>query len=327
MASKPDSRTCNRREFLHGSLTCAGHLTLASLTLPVWWRSGWAQQTQGRVVAQEAFGRLEQVADGVWALISTPLGGDRTTVANGGLVAGRTGVLAIEGFFQPQGAAWLAARSRELTGRSPTDVLLTHYHADHVNGLAGYLTGGPRPALITTATTRDLALVRNQPADPERSAALNRVTTLRDEEDTTIDLGGRTVRIVRGTGHTPSDLAVVLDDPAITFCGDLVWNGMFPNYVDAVPSALARAVRALRRGPGVTYVPGHGAVASDADVGRYIEMLDAVEDAARRAHGAGTTAKEAAAGFSLPPSLGDWTLFGTTFFERAFAAWYRELDA
>ena len=327
MTANPGSGSCSRRDFVHDSLSCAGHLALASLILPPRWRSGWARQAQGRIVAQEPFGRLEQVAEGVWALISTPLTGDRTTVANGGLIAGRTGVLAIEGFFQPQGAAWLAARSRELTGRWPTDVLLTHYHADHVNGVAGYLTGQPRPAVMTTPTTRDLALVRNQPADPDRSAALNRVSALHGTEDTTLDLGGRTVRIHRGTGHTPSDLAIVLDDPAITFCGDLVWNGMFPNYVDAVPSALTQAVRGLRRGAGVTYVPGHGSVASDGDVARYLEMLGTVEEAARRAHRAGTSAAEAAAGFSLPASLGEWTLFGATFFERAFTAWYRELDS
>jgi glyoxylase-like metal-dependent hydrolase (beta-lactamase superfamily II) len=326
MTTNPGSRSCTRRDFLHGSLSCAGHLALGALLLPADWRTGWAQQAGGRIVAQEAFGRLEQVAEGVWALISTPLGGDRATVANGGLIAGRSGVLAIEGFFQPQGAAWLAARSVELTGRWPTHVLLTHYHADHVNGLAGYLATARRPDMVTTATTRDLALVRNQPADSERSAALSQVDTLEEAPEPTIDLGGRTVRVSRHAGHTASDIAVVLDDPAITFCGDLVWNGMFPNYVDAAPTALAQAVRALRRGAGVIHVPGHGSVASDADVARYLAMLDTVGDAARRAHAAGTDAKAAAAAFSLPASLGEWTLFGSTFYERAFTAWFRELD-
>ena len=119
----------------------------------------------------------------------------------------------------------------------------------------------------------------------------------------------------RGAGHPERGGVKLVDDS----------GKVLPEVVDAVPSALARAVRSLRRGPGVVYVPGHGAVASDTDVGRYLEMLDAVEQAARRAHGAGTTATDAAAGFSLPPSLGEWTLFGATFFERAFAAWYREL--
>ena len=52
----------------------------------------------------------------------------------------------------------------------------------------------------------------------------------------------------------------------------------------------------------------------------------AVSDAARRAHEQGTSAADAAAAFTLPDSLGEWTLFNKQFFERAFEAWYRDLD-
>src|SRR5512143_1604344 len=92
---------CSRRDFLHDSLSCAAHLALASLAMPAIWKNAWARQVQGPVVATEPFGRLEKVADGVWALISTPLNGDRATLANGGLIAGKKGVVAIEGFYQP----------------------------------------------------------------------------------------------------------------------------------------------------------------------------------------------------------------------------------
>jgi hypothetical protein len=54
-------------------------------------------------------------------------------------------------------------------------------------------------------------------------------------------------------------------------------------------------------------------------------MLDEVETAARRAHAAGISAADAGAGFALPASLGEWTLFSSVFYPRAFAAWYREL--
>jgi len=100
---------------------------------------------------------------------------------------------------------------------------------------------------------------------------------------------------------------------------------MFPNYVDAVPTQLAQAVRALRRSRETLYVPGHGPLGRAPEYDRYIAMLDEVEKAARQAHAAGKTAAEAGAAFSLPPSLGDWVLFNKVFFERAFAAWYREL--
>jgi glyoxylase-like metal-dependent hydrolase (beta-lactamase superfamily II) len=143
---------------------------------------------------------------------------------------------------------------------------------------------------------------------------------------TTIDLGNRRVRIVPRSGHTDSDLTLEIDDPSVVFCGDLVWNAMFPNYVDAIPSRLAASVKALRRDRKTTYVPGHGALAREAELDRYVAMLGEVEQAARRAHTQGTSAADAGAAFTLPASLGEWALFNKVFFERAFAAWYRELS-
>src|SRR5262245_6524165 len=120
----------SRREFLAQSGSCAAHLALASLAMPPILRSRWASATVGRLVAQEKFARLEQIGPGVWALISTPLNKDFTTVSNGGIIAGKNGVLAIEGFMQPAGAAWLSTKAKELTGRLPTHVVVTHYHSD-----------------------------------------------------------------------------------------------------------------------------------------------------------------------------------------------------
>ncbi|HEX9630863.1 MAG TPA: MBL fold metallo-hydrolase [Gemmatimonadales bacterium] len=313
----------SRRVFLERSSSCAAHLALA-LALPASMRRRWAQQPAGRVVAQEAFGSLEQVADGVWALISDPLSGDRTTLANGGIIAGTDGVLAVEGFFQPAGATWLAERARERTGRWPTHVVLTHYHADHANGVAGY-GAGAMPTVHATGVTRDDVASRNRPPDDARAAALAAAELLTEQSPTTLDLGGRRVRIVPRQGHTASDVSVELDEPAVVFCGDLVWNAMVPNYVDALPSKLAAAVRALRRTEPTIYVPGHGAVAREAAFDRYVAMIDAIEDGARQAHARGQSAAEGGAAFALPASLGDWIMFSPTYFERAFAAWYREL--
>jgi glyoxylase-like metal-dependent hydrolase (beta-lactamase superfamily II) len=317
----------SRRAFLARTGSCAAHIALAAAVTPPAARALWTAVSSGPVVAQEKFGRLEKIAEGVWALISTPLTGDRTTLANGGIIAGRTGVLAIEGFFQPAGARWLAERARELTGKWPTHVAITHYHADHANGIAGYRTDAQAPAIRATDRTRDDVLQRNQPADPERTASLRDVIELPANEETTLDLGARTVRLIPRAGHTASDLSIEIADPSIVFCGDLVWNAMFPNYVDAEPSKLANAVRALRRNRETTYVPGHGAVAAAGDLTRYQSMLDEIERAAREARAAGLTAADAGAAYALPESLGEWTMFSRAFFERAFAAWYRELEA
>ena len=255
----------SRRDFVARSGTCAAHLALAAAVAPDALRAAWARTPLGAVVAHEPFGSLEQVADGIWALISTPLGGDRTTLSNGGIIAGRSGVVAIEGFNLPAGAAWLGAKARELTGRWPTHVALTHYHADHANGVAGYLGGSDHPELRATKRTRDLVVERNQPADPARVAALDQAVFIGADQPSTLDLGGRVVRVVPRRGHTESDVSIELDDPSIVFCGDLFWNAMFPNYVDAIPTKLSTSVRALRRKSDVIYVPGHGSVGRSAD--------------------------------------------------------------
>jgi glyoxylase-like metal-dependent hydrolase (beta-lactamase superfamily II) len=314
-----------RREFIGQSVSCGAHLALAAAVMPRALRDAWARPSIGSVVAREPFGNLERVSDGVWALISTPLSGDRTTLSNGGIIAGKNAVLAIEGFNQPAGAAWLAGKARELTGKWPTHVALTHYHSDHANGVAGYLTPDHHPIVRATETTRGLVLEKNLPADAARTDALKDVTFLSGSEATTVDLGGRTVRVVPRLGHTLSDVSLELDDPSIVFCGDLFWNAMFPNFVDAIPTKLATSVRALRRQTGTIYVPGHGAIGRQAEYDRYVAMLDDVERAARDAHAKGLTATDAGAAYKLPAALGEWTLFSPAFFGRAFAAWYKEL--
>lgn len=317
----------SRREFLVNAGSCAAHIALAAAATPLAIRRLWAAVPgqQSQIVAQEPFARLERVAEGVWALISTPLSGDRTTLANGGLIAGRNGVLAVEGLMTPEGARWLRSKALELTGKTPTHVVVTHYHADHANGVAGY-AGSPAPAIHSTAATRDAVIGRNQPSDGDRNAAMTGAIELDASRETTLDLGGRSVRLVPRRGHTASDVTVEIEEPSIVFCGDLVWNAMFPNYVDTEPADLSRSVTALRRRASTVYVPGHGSVATEADLDRYVAMLSEVEEAARNARSSGLTALAAAEAFSLPESLGEWTLFSRSFFQRAFEAWYRELQ-
>ena len=101
----------DRRAFLGRAAGCSGWLmaSLAGASLPARWR--FASRPGGSVERREPWGRLERVADGVWMLISTPLDGDHATAmrtfSNGGLVAGREGVLAVEGFASEEGSRWL----------------------------------------------------------------------------------------------------------------------------------------------------------------------------------------------------------------------------
>jgi glyoxylase-like metal-dependent hydrolase (beta-lactamase superfamily II) len=309
---------CSRREFL-GQASCALHLGLMAAATPWWARRAWAAQERFPVVASEPWGRLEHVADGVWALVSTPLE-DRSTLCNGGIVAGRSGVVLVESFATGNGARWMAEQAARLTGRAPTHVVLTHYHSDHTGGLAA--VGGAKVSTLATGLTRDLTRHRNQGAPVELLAD---AVLLDGRRPTEIDLGDRSLIVVPRRGHTDSDVSIEIPEAGTVFCGDLVWNGMFPNYVDATPSRLSREVRLLRAAGASTYVPGHGALAGAAALDDYLGLLDHVEEAARRAFERGMSADEAGAEYRLPAGLERWTLFSPGYFARALGAWMTEL--
>lgn len=322
--------TMGRRTFLATGASCLAHLGLMASGRREVASSLFAREPLGTVAAQEPWGRLERLSEGVWALVSTPLD-DRTTLCNGGIVAGREGLLIVESFASDQGARWMAEQARRLAGRWPTHVVVTHYHGDHSGGLVG--SGGnaePRPGFHLSDVTVGLIRAADERRDGvvprSRADILAGVEPLDPRRETTLDLGGRAVRVVPRSGHTASDVTVELMDPSIVFCGDLVWNDMFPNYVDAVPSLLSAAVRDLRRERDTVYVPGHGPLADRSALDRYVAVLDYVEASARRAFESGIPSSEAAGEFSLPARLGEWFLFNPGYFERALAAWERELD-
>ncbi len=323
----------SRRTFLKAAGAGVAGAALATLGTPV--PAMGAARGRAPRWSPDPWGRLEAVADGCWALVSTPLAGgaeSRRTLCNGGLIAGRDGVMAVEAFASVEGAAWLADEALRLTGMRPTHVVLTHYHGDHVSGGAGYLLGGEVPRLMATRTTRRLMAEQEAALPDDRAEArplLMPDVVLPDAvlpdagEHTTVDLGGRVVRLTPRRGHTPSDLVIETD--SVIFPGDLIWNGMFPNYMDAIPSELAGHVRALRSQGADLYVSGHGELASTADLDRYIDLLDHVEAAARRAIADGRPLTEAAAEYVVPAALGNWHMFSPRYPAVAFSAWAREL--
>jgi glyoxylase-like metal-dependent hydrolase (beta-lactamase superfamily II) len=260
----------------------------------------------------------------VWALVSTPLAGGANamrTFSNGGIVAGKSGVVIVEGFGSGDGARWMMEQARTLTGRPPTHVVVTHYHGDHSAGLLGYRNESSGPIYVTTTETREQLGSRGQGVID----ALSKAQLVERSAGTRLDLGGRRVTITARAGHTASDLSVQVEDPAVLFGGDLLWNQHFPNYVDAIPSVLSREVRSMGTERGVVRVPGHGAIFKNDDLTHYIALIDAVEDAARKARASGTPAVEAAKAFKLPAPLKEWTMFGDNYVEVALRAWEREL--
>ena len=281
-------------------------------------------------VAEGPWGHIDQLGPGVWAVISTPLAHDNwMTLCNGGIVAGKERVLVVESFARPEGARLVAEKARELTGHWPTDVLVTHYHGDHANGLEGFAAEGSTPTIWMTQVTRDLVLEADGRRDDSPGAMrrdlLAGANLIDPDKALPMDLGDVTVELHPRRGHTASDVSVALDEQGVVFCGDLVWNQIFPNFRDTLPTALSESVGSLRRESETDYVPGHGPLASGADVAGFVDLIDLVEAAARRGIEEGKSAAQAAAEFRLPQALQDWHLFRDNYFEVAIGSWYREL--
>jgi glyoxylase-like metal-dependent hydrolase (beta-lactamase superfamily II) len=325
-----------RRTLIRAGLCTAVALTAGSLNAG----RVHAARPSRRVVAESSFAYMVEVGDGLYAVMSTPLDKDGKfafpqTLCNGGIIVGDDRIVAIDGYYQPSGAAWVDEQVRQLFGRRITDVLCTHLHLDHTGGLAGFQHGAEGPEIIMTATTWRLIAEKYSRATPLEGspflappAKLVGPTRVIGDESRPISLslGGRSLTILPLAGHSPSDLAVLVDDAPVTFGGDLAWWGFFPNYIDAVPSALGPSIARLMASGNRLMVTGHGDLVSTDNMGPYAELISSVEEAARAARDQGQSAAEAAAHYRLPTATADWAFFNPSYPERAIAAWFREWD-
>ena len=319
-----------RRDFIALAASCGGYLLLARSPEPLLARAQRrAARRAGKVIVEEKWARIEELADGVWAVISTPQQ-DPKTLCNGAIVAGKHGVLALEAFGSPEGAHWVAEWAEKLTRRPPDEVVLTHFHYDHTRGVAGYASADGKRSSRVHATDETVRLVqdddvaRKVPPDAVKAELLGKRRSIDATKPSRIDLGGRVLRIAPLAGHTPSDVLLELEDPNIVLGGDLLWNRYFPNYMSAVPSKLTPSVHQLLREQETQYIPGHGPMAERQDVEHYIALIELVDHAAREAVQAGTPAAQAAKQFTIPASLGEWAASPKSL-EVAFTAWQKEL--
>lgn len=337
----------NRRHFLKRcfSLSCGYSATL--LLAPVLAKKSYGREAIGETLATQPFARVEKISDGVYALVSTPFTkdgktGDLATHSNGGLIVGKDSILAIDSYRTPAGAAFMAEACLKITGRLPTHIVNTHFHFDHLGGTRGFIQKGANPEVIMTQTTRKLAFdsyskTLPDPNNPDLSiSTLNKwggyltdaSQIITDEsKPLKLDLGGRTITITPMSGHTSSDLIVTDDSTGTTFAGDLIWDGIFPNFMSSSPAQWTKSVKEILKSSSKIIVPGHGNIQdtkSDSTTAHLL-LLDEIEQHARASFTRGDAAEAAAKSFKLPPSLKHYKYFRTGFHELAIDAWQREL--
>ena len=272
---------------------------------------------------------LKQVGPGVYAAIDGP---EHKAGSNAGFVVGDDGVLVIDALFTPEAARALVGEIRRITPKPIRYVVNTHYHADHTGGDQVLRDAGA--IIIAHKNVSGWVRVNNinlfgDRITPELKARIEAlplpdVTT---DKDLVVWLGARQIVVRTVLGHTGGDLTVSVPDAKVLFTGDMLWRKIPPNLIDgSVKEWLATDAEfvATPASAQMTFVPGHGDVASAKDVTDFCAYLIDL----RRLVGEGRKAglKDDALVQSVAPKMRalnpDWTIS-----DRAIAAEVKYMKA
>ena len=219
----------------------------------------------------------EEVSPGVWMVQGVSALGspaNRNFISNAAFVVTPAGVLVVDALGSPALARELVAAIARITPQPIRQVVVTHYHADHIYGLQVFKELG---ATITAHDAgreylqSDNAALRLQASRDELAPWVDAQTRLVPAdrwltEPLRLTLGGVDVVLQpAGPAHTREDLVVWLPQQGVLIAGDLVFRGRVPfvgqadsrRWVEALDRLIAFKPRLI--------VPGHGPVSSSAE--------------------------------------------------------------
>jgi cyclase len=192
---------------------------------------------------------------------------------NSAVLIGDEGVLLVDTKHLGPGRR-LARIIRTITDKPVKVIINTHYHSDHTHGNPNY---APGTDVIAQRRTRQHMIELDRDfweVHPNWSMLPGDLL----DDERRLQFGDESIRILHpGRGHTDGDVVVYFPHRGILHTGDLFIHNLYP-FIDLRGGGSAREWpatldRVLAIGDVRLYIPGHGPLASRADVVRFQSYL------------------------------------------------------
>lgn len=228
---------------------------------------------------------------------------------NLGLMTGDDGTVLIDDGLEPLADEMLAAVN-ELAGVPVDFVVNTHVHGDHIGGNATVHAAGA--TIIGHDNVWQRLLDGSATADGKR-AAQESMPEITFSDSVTFHLNGHEAFVFHvAHAHTDGDAVIVFPQANVIHTGDVFFNGLFPfidlasggsvdGYIAAQEEVLSRA------GPDTRIIPGHGPLASKADLQAAHDMLVDARKSVMALVDEGKSADEIVAASPLASYDADWS--------------------
>lgn len=193
-------------------------------------------------------------------------------MVNSTVIEGDTGIILIDTGFSDEIGAHLTRHVARISRKPIKVVINTHHHGDHTFGNAAF----PGARILSTEMCRKLLLegegewlatlengvgrkFPNTRAVPATEVYANKTRT-----DIVID-GVKLTVWAPEAAHTDGDLMIWLPDDKVLVGGDVLVQGIIPNFIDARVRLWIETLAQVKEMPARVIIPGHGPLMQVAD--------------------------------------------------------------
>jgi cyclase len=226
---------------------------------------------------------------------------------------GSDGIILVDSEFAPLHDKIKAAIAR--VSPLPVKFLIdTHFHGDHTGGNEAFAKDGAVVVAQDNIRVRLVAGTANgltgAKTPPAAAGAIPTETYIGGTKK--VDVGGRTAVLTHANNaHTDGDSWVYFPDANVLATGDIFTNGRYPNIdfangggVNGVINATDAFLKASDDNTKI--VPGHGPLATKAQLAEYRAVLVAARDRIRKLYDEGKSEQDVLAAKPLADFDGKW---------------------